>query len=122
MDLPEDPFKTAERFIQIRDKCLPLTWTAQLQRINDMILMPLITLCLFFIGRGDLMMSMSTAMTAYRAWTEWIEFTELRFAMQRMRLRTAQVGGPFIVTNNTKYMPYVWADAVVRHQRVETAE
>jgi hypothetical protein len=122
MELPEDPFKTAERFIQIRDKCLPLTWTAQLQRINDMILMPLITICLFFIGNGDMMMLLSTAVTAHRVWTEWMEYTELRFAMQRMRLRTAVVGGPFIVTNDPKYMPYVWADAVVRHQRVVTAE
>jgi len=27
----------------------------------------------------------------------------------------AQVKGPFISTNDAKYMPYVWADAVVRH-------
>jgi len=33
-----------------------------------------------------------------------------------MRLRMAQVKGPFIATNDPKYMPYVWADAVVRHQ------
>jgi hypothetical protein len=115
MDLPKDPFKTAERFIELRDKCLPSTWTAQLQRINDMIIMPLITLCLFFAGSGDLIMLASIAMTAHKVWMEWIEYTELRFMMQRMRLRTAQVGGPFIVTNDPKYMPYVWADALVRH-------
>lgn len=114
MELPENPFKTAERFIQLRDKCLPPTWTAQLQRINDMIVMPLITLCLFFIGSWDWMLLVSTAVTAHRVWVEWVEYTELLFAMQRMRLRSVQVGGPFIVTNDAKYMPYVWADAVVR--------
>lgn len=114
MDLSEDPFKTAERFIQVRDKCLPPTWTAQLQRINDMIIMPLVTMCLFFIGSGDMFMLFSMSMTAHKVWVEWMEYTELRFTMQRMRIRAAQVGGPFIVTNNPKYMPYVWADAVVR--------
>lgn len=114
MDLPEDPFKTAERFIQIRDKCLPPTWTAQLQRINDMIVMPLITLCLFLLGSGDLIMLCSTAMAAYKVWLEWIEYTELLFVVQRMRLRAVQLGGPFIVTNDPKYMAYVWADAMVR--------
>lgn len=114
MELPKHPFKAAEQFIILRDKCLPDTWTAQFQRINDMIIMPLVTLCLFFTGNGDMFMMMTTAATAYRVWMEWMEYTELRFAMQRMRIRTAQVGGPFIVTNDAKFMPYVWADAVVR--------
>ena len=115
MDLPKNPFKAAERFIQIRDTCLPLTWTAQMQRLSDMIIMPLITLFLFFSGGADMIVSVSTAATAYRVWSEWAEYTDLRFAMQRMRMRMARVGGPFIATNNPKYMPYVWADAVVRH-------
>ena len=122
MDLPENPFKTAEQFIQLREKCLPPTWTAQLQRISDMIIMPMITLCLFFIGSGDLFMLCSTAMTAYKVWSEWIEYTDLLFTVQRMRLRAVQLGGPFIVTNDPKYMAYVWADALVRHQRMVTAE
>ena len=87
-----------------------------MQRLSDMIVMPLITLCIFLAGNGDVFMLMSTAATAYRVWMEWIEYIELRFVMQRMRMRMAQVGGPFIVTNNPKYMPYVWADAVVRRQ------
>ena len=78
-----------------------------------MILMPLIALFMFF-SSGDLFMLVSSGMAAYRAWGEWAEFTELSFLMQRMRLRMAQVRGPFISTNNPKYMPYVWADAVVR--------
>ena len=115
MELPKNPYKAAERFIQLRDKCSPSTWTARLQRLSDMILMPLITLFLFFTGGGDIFMALSTAATTYRVWMEWVEYTELRFAMQRMRVRMAQVKGPFIATNNSKYMPYVWADAVVRH-------
>jgi hypothetical protein len=109
------PFKSAERFIVLRDICNPPEFTNQMQRINDMILMPLIALFMFFTS-GDLLMMASTAVTAYRAWSEWNEYTELTFLMQRMRIRMAQVRGPFIVTNDNKYMPYVWADAVVRTQ------
>jgi hypothetical protein len=109
----EQPFKSADRYIVLRDICLPGEFTKKIQRINDMILMPLIALFMFFTS-GDVFMLMSTAMSAYRAWGEWAEFTELSFLMQRMRLRMAQVRGPFISTNNPKYMPYVWADAVVR--------
>lgn len=116
MDLSKHPFKDAERFIVLRDICLPRTFAAQMQRINDMILMPLIALFMFFTS-GDLWMLTSTAITAYRVWSEWLEFAELTYTMQRMRLRMAQVRGPFIATNNDKYMPYVWADAVVRTQR-----
>jgi hypothetical protein len=116
MELPEQPFKAADRFIVLRDICIPHTFTAQFQRINDMIIMPLIALLLFFTA-GDLWMLISSGMTAFKAWKEWIEFTELSFTMQRKRLRMAQVKGPFIATNNDKYMPYVWADAVVRHQK-----
>jgi hypothetical protein len=109
------PFKDADRFIQLRDICNPPLWTAQVQRMNDMIIMPFITVFLFFIGSADLMWLASSLFTAYRKWTEWNEFNDLQFKMQRMRLRMIQVGGPFIVTNDPKYMPYVWADAVVRY-------
>jgi hypothetical protein len=110
-----NPFKAADRFIVLRDICIPRTFTAQFQRINDMIVMPLIALFMFFTS-GDLFMAASTAVTAFRVWKEWLEYTELSFTMQLMRLRMAQVKGPFIATNDPKYMPYVWADAVVRHQ------
>ena len=44
MDLPKNPFKAADDYIAIRDVCVPELWTTQMQRINDMILMPLIAL------------------------------------------------------------------------------
>jgi len=110
-----EPFKAADRYIVLRDICIPREFTKKIQRINDMILMPLITLFLFFTGTVDVFVVLSSGMTMYRSWSEWNEYTELRFEMQRFRIRMAQVGGPFITTNNPKYMPYVWADAVVRH-------
>lgn len=113
MQLPNNPFKAAERFIQLREKCIVTSWSMYLQRISDMILMPLIALFIGF-ATGDYFMLISSAMTAARLWKESIEFTELQFTMQRMRLRVAQLGGPCITTNHPKYMPYVWAHTLVR--------
>ena len=62
------------------------------------------------------MMIVSAATTAHKAWTEWIEFQELRFKVQRMYLVSTMLGGPFIRTNDPEYEPYVYADAVVRAQ------
>ena len=56
----------------------------------------------------------SAATTAHKAWSEWIEYQDLRFEVQRMYLLTMAVGGPFIRTNDPEYQPYVYADAVVR--------
>ena len=64
---------------------------------------------------SDIMFCLSTFAGAFGAWSEYTEFVELKFTMQRMRLRAMRVGGPFISTNDPTYMPYVWADAVTRH-------
>ena len=85
-------------------------------RLNEMIVAPLVACFFAFMGKGDIMMVLSAATTAHRVWTEWIEFQDLRFQMQRMYLVSSMVGGPFIVTNDPAYEPYVYADAVVRAQ------
>lgn len=113
----KNPFKTAEDYIQLRKECAPFSMAEMARRISDMILIPLITLFLFCIGESDVFAMVSAASTTYRAWDEWIRYNELRMEMQRMYLHAMKVGGPFIVTNDTNYMPYVWADAVVRTQK-----
>ena len=56
----------------------------------------------------------TTALNTYRAWKDWTEYWTLRLQMQRMYLITMKTGGPHIVTNDSEYLPYVYADAVVR--------
>ena len=112
--LPSQPFKTAERYIQLRKICVPISWAEFITRMNDMILMPIIILFLALIQQSDPMTIIMTGMKAYQTWKEYTEYTELRFEVQRMFLHCQMVGGPFIVTNNSLYMPYVFADAVVR--------
>jgi len=83
-------------------------------QINEMILAPLISLTFLCLQSLDLMSALTSALSIYRAWSRWIEYTSLRFEMQRMYLQTMASGGPQIVTNNPEYLPYVYADAVTR--------
>jgi len=108
------PFEAAERFIQLRRKCAPLSWGDTMIRINEMILTPLI--CIFFVilRQADIMLIISSCIATFRSWSEWIEYQELRILMQRMYLVCMATGGPLIRTNDNEYLPYVYADAVVR--------
>jgi hypothetical protein len=81
-----------------------------------MLLAPVLAFFFAFMGSGGFMKVISAATTAHKAWSEWIEYQELRFSVQRMYLLTMAVGGPFISTNDPEYQPYVYADAVVRAQ------
>jgi hypothetical protein len=107
-------FQTAERYIQLSKVWDSDAWVPLLKHISEMILMPLIAFFSYSIGYSDIMFCLSTFASAMSAWSEYTEFIELKFAMQRMQLQARRVGGPFISTNDPTYMPYVWADAVTR--------
>jgi hypothetical protein len=111
-----DPFKTAERYLQLKKQCVPQSWGDIVIRLNEMLLAPVLAFFFAFMGSGGFMKVISAATTAHKAWSEWIEYQELRFSVQRMYLLTMAVGGPFISTNDPEYQPYVYADAVVRAQ------
>jgi len=112
----KNPFKTAEDYIQARDACAINTMEKLTRRIVDMIVIPAISLFVIFVGEFDAVATFSSTMTVFKAWSEWIRYHELRIEMQNMYLYAVKNGGPFIVTNDSKYMPYVWADAAVRTQ------
>jgi len=114
ISLPSNPFVAAERYIQLRKVCAPDSWADTVTLFNDMILMPLITLFLLFLRLADPIMILSTAFKTYQVWKDYCEYTDLRFQVQQMLFICQAVGGPFIVTNDPTYMPYVFADAVVR--------
>jgi hypothetical protein len=102
-------FQSAERYIQLQSFFYPDTWVEEIKRISDMIIMPVIILCMFLVGDGDLFLAVSTTSTALTVWRQWFEYLDLQFKMQALRIRMASRGGPKIVTNNPKYMAYVWA-------------
>lgn len=107
-------FQLADRYIALRAKCAPQSWGDTVLRFNEMVIGPLIALCMTFLGKHDLFAMVSAAMATYRSWSEWLEYDDLRFQMQKMRLDTLVMGGPFIRTNDPTYLPYVYADAVTR--------
>jgi hypothetical protein len=85
-----NPFVDAERYIQLRKHFSPRSWGDTMVVINELLVSPFITLFLA------------------------LEYNELKYAIQRMFLITMANGGPFIVTNDSDYMPYVWADGFMR--------
>jgi hypothetical protein len=108
------PFEIAERYIQLRKHCLPESWGDTVIRFNEMVVGPIIAIFFLLVRELDLFMILSTAMTAYRTWSDWEEFHILRGKVQEMRLIMNLHGGPCIRTNDPDYMPYVYADAMVR--------
>ena len=109
-----DPFKVAERYLQLKKTCAPQSTGDAMMRLNEMILSPLISLTFLWLKSFDFISFATTAFATYRVWRDWIEYCELRFTMQHMYLTTMATGGPQIVTNDPEYLPYVYADAVVR--------
>jgi hypothetical protein len=109
-----DPFKLAERYIQLRTYYSTPSLGDTMMRLNEMILSPLITLTFLCLGSLDFVSLVSAIVATYRAWSQWVEYSDLRIHMQRMYLTTMASGGPQIVTNDPTYLPYVYADAVVR--------
>lgn len=112
-------FQTAERYIELRKKCVSPAWVDTIMRFNEMVLAPIVTLFFIFTGDRDMFSVLSSTMTIYTAWSEWLEYDDLRFKVQKMFLQTMASGGPYIVTNDPQYMPYVYADAVFRQNALQ---
>jgi len=85
-----------------------------MMRINELIVSPWICIFFLLLNQSNVMMVVTTAIATYTAWAEWLEYQELRYIMQRMHLTCLVTGGPFIRTNDDEYLPYVFADAVLR--------
>jgi hypothetical protein len=112
--MQRSPFQIAERYIQIRKKFSPETWSDTILLINDLILNPLITIFFLLIKKSTLFTVIPSIVSTVKLWRDWFEYSELKMIVQKMYLITMASGGPFIVTNDTTYMPYVWADGVMR--------
>jgi len=114
MILPTKPFEVADRYITLHKIYAPKSWSEYLNLVTDMIVMPIITIFLFLIGSADPIMVASTFMKTYQCWKDYYVYMDLRYQVQMMLLYCQTVGGPFITTNDSLYMPYVFADAVQR--------
>ncbi len=111
----KSPFAIADRYIELRKHYVSPSWGDAVMRVNELILTPLIALSLVLLDKTDFLSLLSSVVGIWRSWSDWIEFNNLRFEVQQMYLLTMRTGGPHIVTNDPTYLPYVYADAVVRH-------
>jgi len=111
------PFKTAEDYIQIKKKFALPNWVETINVMTDMVIMPVIALFLLLTNQVDIFLLVSTMVKAYQVWSDYEKYMKLQAEVQLMFLHMAKVGGPFIRTNDLTYMPYVFADAVVRTRR-----
>lgn len=109
-----NPFHIAEEYIQLRKKLYPTNWVDVIMRMNELIITPFVSIFLYLMGESDTLTICMTALSTFRNWKQWILFTTRRFEMQDMLLQTMKSGGPKIRTNNPDYLPYVYADAVMR--------
>ena len=114
--MPKTAFQTAERYITLSTSWDTMEFYPRIKHINEMILMPLIAFFSYVMNVSDGLFFLTSFMAAWGAWVEYAEYVELTFVMQRMQLEGLRRGGPFIVTNDPTYMPYVWADAVTRER------
>lgn len=112
--MTSEPFQVAERYINLKQRCVPESWGDTILYFNEMVTGPLITIFLLFMGSRDVLMVISAITRAYSAWSDWEEYHALRSVVQDMFLKMMLHGGPKITTNDMKYLPYVFADAVVR--------
>ena len=115
--MTSSPFAVAERYIQLRKIWSPKSMGDSMMRINELVFTPLITIFFILIDNIDFIGVLTTLITTAKAWVEYVEFMKLKFEMQQMYLTTMKSGGPFIATNDPDYLPYVYADAAVRHDR-----
>lgn len=109
-----EPFQVAERYINLKQRCLPESWGDTILFFNEMVFGLIITIFLLFMGSRDILMVFSAITRAYSAWSDWEEYHALRSVVQEMFLKMMLNGGPKITTNDDTYLPYVFADAVVR--------
>lgn len=112
--MPSNPFEIAERYINLRKRCAPLSWGDTVIFFNEMVVGPIVTMFLLLLGNRDILMVFSAVTRAYSAWRDWEEYHALRSVVQDMFLIMNVNGGPQITTNDSQYLPYVIADAVVR--------
>ena len=109
-----NPFHLAEEYIRLRKKCDAPSWVDTIMRWNELCFAPIVTLFFLFRRKSDMFAVISSSLTIYNAWSEWIRYHHLQFEVQDMYFTMMRTGGPRIVTNDPDYLPYVFADAVFR--------
>lgn len=108
------PFEIAEHYLQLRKKFKSESWVDFMTHMNDLVLTPFIFIFMLLTGRATPFFILTTLLELFKLFREYYSYSTLRYKLQHMFILTMLTGGPHISTNNPDYMPYVFADAVVR--------
>ena len=107
-------FVDAERYIELSQTFAQVSWWTLL----DMFF-PLATIlhCVLTKSFPDFLFVLGLY-KSLKLWAEWFEYRTLKRQMGEWREIVDAVGGPYIATNNPKYLPYVFADGMQRLQNL----
>ena len=106
-------FAEAEEFVRLTDKFLVAGWDIWFEMIISPLLM--IAICIYTRSPPDILSAMSTYKTI-EIWMEWFKYKSVKSQFTEWKKIVDAVGGPFISTNDTRYMAYVYADGMQRIQ------
>jgi hypothetical protein len=104
-------FVEAEKFVNLTNKFLFPSWTLWF----EMVISPLITIliCLYTKAPPDVF-GLFGFYKCFVAWNEWLEYKNVKRDFIEWKQIVDASNGPFIRTNNTDYLAYVYADGMHR--------
>jgi hypothetical protein len=104
-------FAEAEEFVHLTDKFLVPSWNIWFEMILSPLLM--IVMCIATRSPPDILSAVSVYKT-FQIWTEWFHYKAVKSKFMEWKQIVDATGGPFISTNDNRYMAYVYADGMQR--------
>jgi hypothetical protein len=104
-------FQNAERFNILTEKFLFFSWMMWFDMIGNPLMMVGIAL---YTKKMPSMLSLFGLVKALQLWIEWYEYKNIKGRVVEWTHIVDAAGGPFISTNDTSYLSYVYADGMQR--------
>jgi len=104
-------FQKAERFNILTEKFLFFSWMVWFDMVGNPLIMVSIAI---YTKKLPSMLSLLGLVKAVQLWIEWYEYRNVKRHVVEWKHIVDAAGGPFISTNDTNYMSYVYADGMQR--------
>ena len=104
-------FKESEELLRLEKIHRHPSWVLFI----EMWITPILFIVSIFITESiPSLLSMLSIYRCFCTWSDHYRYKELRRDFDRWQLIVDSLGGPFVATNNMRYMPYVYADGMQR--------
>ena len=104
-------FQNAEEFIRLEKIHKNPSWLL----LIDMWVTPIIFIFNIIITHSlPNVLSVMSLYKTFRSWFDYFKYVDMRNDCIRWKLIVDSFDGPFIATNDVRYMPYVYADGMQR--------